>query len=44
VTHVLVGGDFAGTTEGSCIARAVRGARFPAFKQERFRILYPYAL
>lgn len=44
VMHVLVGGDFAGTTEGSCIARAVRGARFPAFKQERFRLLYPYAI
>lgn len=44
VTHVLVGGDFAGTTEGSCIARAVRQARFPQFKQERFRVLYPYAI
>jgi hypothetical protein len=44
VMHVLVGGDFAGTTEGSCIARAVRQAKFPAFKQERFRLLYPYAI
>jgi hypothetical protein len=44
VTHVLVGGDFAGTTQGSCIARAVRQARFPQFKQERFRLLYPYAI
>jgi hypothetical protein len=44
VTHVLVGGDFAGTTEGSCIARAVRGARFSSFKQERFRLLFPYAI
>jgi hypothetical protein len=44
VTHVLVGGDFAGTTQGSCIARAVREARFPSFKQERFRLLYPYAI
>ena len=44
VMHVLVGGDFAGTTEGSCIARAVRQARFPQFKQERFRLLYPYAI
>jgi len=44
VMHVLVGGDFAGTTEGSCIARAVRGARFPSFKQERFRLLFPYAI
>jgi cytochrome c-type biogenesis protein CcmH/NrfG len=44
VTHVLVGGDFAGTTQGSCIARAVREARFQSFKQERFRLLYPYAI
>jgi hypothetical protein len=44
VTRVLVGGDFAGTTEGSCIARAVREARFGTFKQERFRVLFPYAI
>jgi hypothetical protein len=44
VMHVLVGGDFAGTTQGSCIARAVREARFPTFKQDRLRILYPYAI
>ena len=44
VTHVLVGGDFAGTTQGSCIARAVREAKFPSFKQERFRLLFPYPI
>ncbi|HEY2734525.1 MAG TPA: hypothetical protein VGI70_11105 [Polyangiales bacterium] len=44
VTHVLVGGDFAGTPQGSCIARAVREARFSSFKQDRFRVLYPYAI
>jgi hypothetical protein len=44
VTHVLVGGDFAGTTQGTCIARAVREARFDSFKQERFRLLFPYAI
>jgi hypothetical protein len=44
VMHVLVGGDFAGTTQGSCIARAVREARFSSFKQERFRLLFPYAI
>ena len=44
VTHVLVGGDFAGTMQGSCIARAVRTARFPSFKQERLRVLFPYAI
>jgi hypothetical protein len=44
VTHVLVGGDFAGTTQGSCIARAVREAKFPSFKQDRFRLLFPYPI
>jgi hypothetical protein len=44
VTNALVGGDFGGTPQGSCIARAVRKARFPEFKQDRFRLLYPYAL
>jgi hypothetical protein len=44
IMHVLVGGDFAGTSQGSCIARAVREARFASFKQERFRLLYPYAI
>ncbi|MDD9933540.1 MAG: hypothetical protein OXT09_08055, partial [Myxococcales bacterium] len=44
VTHAIVGGDFAGTPEGSCIARAVRGARFTPFKQPRFRVVYPFSL
>jgi hypothetical protein len=44
VTHVLVGGDFAGTTQGSCIARAVREAKFPSFRQDRFRLLFPYPI
>jgi len=44
VTYVLVGGDFAGTPEGSCISRAVRTAQFPPFKKERFRVLYPYVI
>jgi hypothetical protein len=39
-----VGGDFAGTPEGSCIARAVRGARFPAFSQPSFSVSYPFSL
>ena len=44
VTGATVTGSFQGTPEGSCIARAVRGAQFPSFEGEaptRFR--YPYA-
>jgi hypothetical protein len=44
VTKALVGGDFAGTPEGSCIARAVRGAKLPTFSQPTFRVIYPFAL
>ncbi|HKP57130.1 MAG TPA: hypothetical protein VJV78_10430 [Polyangiales bacterium] len=44
VTNALVGGDFGGTPQGSCIARAVRKARFPEFKQDRYRVLFPYVL
>ncbi len=43
VAHAVVGGDYAGTPQGSCIARAVRKARFDPFQRERFRILYPFA-
>jgi hypothetical protein len=44
ITTVLVGGDFAGTPQGSCIARSVRQARLPKFKKDRFRLLYPFSL
>ncbi|HET6340258.1 MAG TPA: hypothetical protein VFG30_43920 [Polyangiales bacterium] len=44
VTNALVGGDFGGTPQGSCIARAVRKARFPTFKADRYRVLFPYVL
>ena len=44
IAHAVVGGDFAGTPEGSCIARAVRRARFGPFRKARFRIIYPYKL
>ena len=44
VTHAVVAGDFAGTPEGSCIARIARAAKFSAFEQPRFRVIYPYAL
>jgi hypothetical protein len=44
VSHAVVGGDFAGTAEGSCIARAARGAQFTPFKKPRFRVIYPFSL
>jgi len=44
ITTATVNGPFAGTPVGSCIARAVRGARFPAFTQPRFEVTYPYHL
>lgn len=44
VSHVVVTGDFAGTPEGSCIAREVRAARFSPFLKPRFRLIYPFQL
>ena len=44
VTYALVGGDFARTPQGSCIARTVRRARFEPFSKPRIRILYRMAL
>lgn len=44
VTHAVVGGDFAGSPVGSCIARAVRGAHFEPFHRESVRLVYPFAL
>jgi hypothetical protein len=43
-TRAVIGGDFAGTPEGSCMARAVRGAKFPTFSQPTFRVIYHFAL
>jgi hypothetical protein len=44
VSHVVVTGDFAGSAEGSCIAREVRAARFGSFQKPRFRLIYPFQL
>jgi hypothetical protein len=44
IVHALVGGDFKGTVEGSCMARAVREAKFPAFSQARLKVSYPISL
>jgi predicted Zn finger-like uncharacterized protein len=44
VTSATVGGQFAGTPVGSCIARAVRGATFPEFSRPTFTINYPFRI
>ncbi len=44
VTKALVEGVFAGTKEGSCIARTVRGARFPRFKGSSVEVSFPFTL
>lgn len=44
VSHALVTGAFAGTPEGSCIARAVKLARFEPFRDASVRITYPFQL
>jgi hypothetical protein len=44
VTTATVNGRFAGTPIGSCIARAVRGARFAPFAQPRYEVTYPFHL
>jgi len=44
VAHALVGGDFAGTPQGSCIARTLRGAHFGPFQKPKFRVLYKLML
>jgi hypothetical protein len=42
ITTATVSGRFAGTPVGSCIARAVRGARMPPFSNDRFEVHYQY--
>ena len=44
VTNAVVSGQFAGTPVGSCVARAVRGARFPRFRRSTFQVTFPYSL
>ena len=44
VLNALVHGDYAGTPQGSCIARAARKASFAPFRRDRFRVLYPMSL
>ena len=39
-----VSGSFAGTPVGTCVARVVRRARFPAFSSDTFSVTYPFRL
>jgi predicted Zn finger-like uncharacterized protein len=44
VSSVDVGGQFAGTPVGSCIAKEVRKAKFPKFSQSTFSFSYPFKI
>ena len=44
VSYAVVSGPYAGSAEGSCIARAVKAAKFPAFSDSSVRINYPFQL
>jgi hypothetical protein len=44
VSYAVVSGEYAGTSEGSCIARAIRAAKFPAFTDPTLRVTYPFQL
>jgi len=44
VRNAQVTGEYQGTREGSCVARAVRRARFPEFRQDSFSVRYPFRL
>jgi hypothetical protein len=44
ISHAVVGGKFAGTPQGSCLARTLRQARFRSFLQPRIEIAYPLSL
>jgi hypothetical protein len=44
VRNALVVGEFSGTREGSCVARAARNARFPTFSRESFHVRFPFQL
>ena len=44
VSYAMVSGSFAGTPEGSCIARSVKLAKFPAFSDPSVRVNYPFEL
>lgn len=42
VSYAMMGGDFAGTSAGSCMAKALRTATFPRFSGASFKVRYPF--
>jgi hypothetical protein len=44
VSRAVVEGVFQGSPEGSCMARAVRSARFQRFSQQSLNVTYPISL
>jgi hypothetical protein len=44
VTYATIEGAFAGTPQGSCMARALRGTQCPQFASPLLRGGYPFAL
>ncbi|MCA9670114.1 MAG: AgmX/PglI C-terminal domain-containing protein, partial [Myxococcales bacterium] len=44
VKSVVIKGKFFGTDTGNCVAKAVRGARFPKFSGKMMTIKYPFLL
>lgn len=44
VSNALVQGNFAGTPQGSCIARAVRSAQVAPFHSATFSVAFPFQL
>jgi hypothetical protein len=44
VSRAVLEGVFQGSPEGSCMARAVRSARFPRFSQQTLNVTYPISL
>jgi hypothetical protein len=44
VTTAVIEGAFAGTAEGSCMARAIRAARVPRFAQPTASVSFPFQL
>lgn len=43
VSNSVIEGTFAGTNAGSCMARVLRGAKFPAFSGEDISVRYPFS-
>lgn len=44
VASATIEGAFAGTAQGSCMARALRTAAFPRFAAENLQVTYPFRL